>query len=129
MGQKVTGSTRTYSLSQNFKKAQPLGNIPLLSSTEPSNFRGVHTLCIQNVFHISTNFCTYTFCIQNLAVIDLLVLYTKCIQRFVKMWDKFCIHFVNIHCIHVAQSCIQNVMHGFCVLWTLWAYKADQIQC
>ena len=49
MGQKVTGSTRTYSLSQNFKKAQPLGNIPLLSSTGPSNFK-VFIPCVYKMY-------------------------------------------------------------------------------
>ena len=33
-----------------------------------------------------------TFCIQNLAAAVLLILYTKCIQKFAEMWDTFCIH-------------------------------------
>ena len=56
----------------------------------------IHNICIQNVSHISTNFCTYTFCIQNLAGIALLIFYTKYIQKFVEMWYTFCIHFVYI---------------------------------
>ena len=68
MDQKVPGSTRRYSLNKNFEKTQPSGNIPLLNSPGPSNFRGVHTLCIQNVSQLSTKFFTYMFWTQNLAV-------------------------------------------------------------
>ena len=39
----------------------------------------------------------YTFCIQNLAGIVVLILYIKCIQKFSKM----CIHFVYILCTSV----------------------------
>ena len=33
-------------------------------------------------------------CLQNLAVIVLLILYTKYIQKFAEMWYTFCIHFL-----------------------------------
>ena len=45
----------------------------------------------------------YTFCIQNLAAIVLLIWHTKCIQKFVEMRDTFCIHLVNTSCIHLVQ--------------------------
>ena len=34
----------------------------------------------------------YTFCMQNLAAIFLLIFYTKCVQNFVEIWYTFCIH-------------------------------------
>ena len=55
--------------------------------------------CIQNVSHISTNFCInfcVNFCMQNLVAINLIILHTKCIQQFVKRWDKLHIHLVYI---------------------------------
>ena len=88
----------------------------------------MHTKCIQNVSHISTNytFCMqnvykmyrkslytkciphfdkllYTFCIQNLAGIVLLILSTKCIQKLVEIWYiyilyAFCIHQLDTFC-------------------------------
>ena len=57
----------------------------------------------------------YTFCIQNLAAVVLLILYTKYIKKFVEMWDTFCIYFVYflyIFCIYLVQflytKCIQS---------------------
>ena len=41
----------------------------------------MYTKCIPHF-----NKLLYTFCIQNLAGIVLLILYTECIQRFVEMW-------------------------------------------
>ena len=59
--------------------------------------------CIQNLYKIfvykmymTFDKLLYTFCIQNLADIVLLILHTKHIQKFVKMWYTFCIHFVYI---------------------------------
>ena len=83
------------------------------------------TKCIQNVSHISTNFC----CIQNLAAIVLLILWTKCIQKFAEMWGTFCIHFIYINCIHLEQFLYTKCLHDFCVvtrkchLWTAWYVK------
>ena len=57
----------------------------------------------------------YTLCIQNLAVIVLLTLYTKCLQKFVEMWDIFCIHFVIISCIHLVQFLYTKCIHDFYV--------------
>ena len=55
----------------------------------------------------------YTFCIQNLAGVVLLILHTKCIQGFVEIWHTFCIHFVYILYTSVVfifyNLCIQNV--------------------
>ena len=58
----------------------------------------MHTKCIPHF-----NKRLYTFYIKKLAAKDILVLYSKCIQKFVKMWDTFCIHFVYISCIHLVQ--------------------------
>ena len=39
----------------------------------------------------------YTFNIQNQKNYGSLILYTKCMQKFVKMWDTICIHTFCIH--------------------------------
>ena len=81
----------------------------------------IHNICIQNVSHISTNFCTYTFCIQNLAGIALLIFYTKYIQKFVEMWYTFCIHFVYIlytsivYILYLVQFLYTKCIHIFCM--------------
>ena len=46
---------------------------------------------------------SYTFCIQNSAAIFLLILYTKFIQKFVETRNTFCIHSVQISCIHLVK--------------------------
>ena len=52
----------------------------------------MYTKCIDS--YIATK-CTYHTFQQNLAGIVLLILYTKCIQKFVEMLYTFCgIHFV-----------------------------------
>ena len=59
----------------------------------------MYTKCIQNISHILTNFCINVcgnFCMQNLVAINLTILHTKCIQKFVEMWDKLHIHLVYI---------------------------------
>ena len=65
----------------------------------------IQYVCIQNVSRILTK--------QNLAGIVLLILFPKCIQKFVKMWYTFCIHSVYILYIPVVcilyNFCIQNV--------------------
>ena len=76
--------------------------------------------CIQNLYKIfvykmymTFDKLLYTFCIQNLAGIVLLILHTKHIQKFVKMWYTFCIHFAYIFYTSVVyilcNFCIQNV--------------------
>ena len=55
----------------------------------------------------------YTFCIQNLADIVLLILYTKCIQKLVEMWYTFCTHFAYISCIHLVQFLYTKCIHSF----------------
>ena len=96
----------------------------------------MHTKCMQNVSRNSTNFCIhfvwkiytkciqnvyithfskrlYTFSIQNLADIVLLILYKKYIPKLVEMWSTFCVHAVYIlhtSVIHIlCNFCIQNV--------------------
>ena len=85
----------------------------------------IQNVYMQNVSHISTNFCIhfvykmytkclyifkikctphfnkllYTFCIQNLADIDLWILYTKCIQKLVKCGIHL-VQFLYTKCIH-----------------------------
>ena len=46
----------------------------------------------------------YTFCRSEL-------MYTKCMQKFVEMWDTFCIHFVYIRCIHQ----LYNFLYTKCI--------------
>ena len=63
---------------------------------------------MQNVSHISTNFCIHF--IQNLAAIVLLILYRKCIQKFVEMWYTFCIHFI-----YILHTSVVYILHYFCI--------------
>ena len=93
-----------------------------LSRSDLMYTKCVQNVCMQNVSHllqnvvykmntkcIYTKFIShydkllYTLCIQNLAGVVLLVLYTKCIQRFVEIWYTFCRHLVDISCIHFVQ--------------------------
>ena len=60
----------------------------------------IQNVCMQNVSQISTNL--YTFCIQKLAAIVLLILYTKCAY---KSLSKCGVHFVYI----LYNFCVQNV--------------------
>lgn len=54
--------------------------------------------------HLEKLLCT--FCIQNLSAIVFLILYTKFMQKPVKMWNTFCIHLVQF----LYPKCI----HSFC---------------
>ena len=58
----------------------------------------IQIVCIQNVSHISTNL--HTLCIQNLAAITLLILYTKCMkcQNVVYNLYEFCIYQLYTSC-------------------------------
>ena len=60
--------------------------------------------------HLEKLLCT--FCIQNLSAIVFLILYTKFMQKPVKMWNTFCIHLVYISWINLVQflytKCMQN---------------------
>ena len=47
---------------------------------------GIQNICIQNVSHISTNFCIHFVYKIQLVAIVLLILYTKCIATYKKMW-------------------------------------------
>ena len=106
-----------------------------LSRSQLMYTKRIQNFYIQNVSHISTNFCIqnnrlfikciprfdkllYTFCIQNLAGVVLLILYTKCMRRFVEIWYTFYIHFVYIGCIHLLQfvytKCIRSFRVGIC---------------
>ena len=72
--------------------------------------KGTYKKCIPHF-----NKLLHTLCIQNLAAMALLILYTECIQKFVEMWYTYCIHFVYISCIQLLYTsvasnfCIQNV--------------------
>ena len=58
------------------------------------------------------NLCT--FCIQNsVAVVVLLMLYTKNLQKFVEMWYTSSIYFVYISCIHLVQFLSTKCVHNF----------------
>ena len=66
-----------------------------------------------------SNKLLFIFCLHNLAAIVLLIFEykMKCIQNFVKMWDKFCIHFVYsvyICCIHLVQFLHTKCIHDLC---------------
>ena len=75
--------------------------------------------CIQNVYKMYTKCIPhfdkllYTFGIEILTAIVLLILCTKCIQKFVKMWDAFYTYLVYILYMSVVyilyNFCIQNV--------------------
>ena len=70
-----------------------------LSRSELMYTKCIQNVCIQNVSHILTNVCIQNFvCIQSLAGIALLILYIKCIQKFVKIWYTFCIDQVYTSC-------------------------------
>ena len=93
----------------------------------------MHTECIQNVFRNSTNFCMhfvwkiytkriqnvyithfnkrlYTFSIQNLADIVLLILYKKYIPKLVEMWSIFC-----IHAVYILHTSVVHILCNFCI--------------
>ena len=55
----------------------------------------------------------YTFCIQNLADIVHLILYTKCIQKLVEMWYTSVVYILY-------NFCIQNVYTVF--VWETSTY-------
>ena len=57
----------------------------------------IQNVCIQNVSHILTNFFIHFIYKIQLAQLFWL-LYTKCIQNFVKIWDTFCIHQLYTSC-------------------------------
>ena len=61
----------------------------------------LYTKCIPHIDKL-----LYTFQTQNLAAIILLTLYTKRRQKFVEMWNTFCIHLVQF----LYPKCI----HSFC---------------
>ena len=45
----------------------------------------------------------YTFCLQKLDkmyITDVYKRYTKCMHKFVEMWDIFCIQTFNIHFVY-----------------------------
>ena len=94
------------------------------------------------IYHISSNFCIHAiykikrtmpakFCIQmfpkicrNVESILCTILYTFCIQKFVQMWDAFCIQTLCIQtfCIHfvyinsdVQKVCLVNIMYTICI--------------
>ena len=64
----------------------------------------------------------YTFFIQNLADIVLWILYTKCsytkacrnvVASYLYILYTFCIHFVDIICIHLKQFLYTKCIHSF----------------
>ena len=59
----------------------------------------------------------YKFCIPNLAAIVLLILYTKYVQKFFKIWDTLWMHFVYIVYtsvyIHLVQFLYTKCIHNF----------------
>ena len=69
----------------------------------------MYTKCLYTTF--SENFCIHLH--AKLAAIVLLILYTKCIQKFVEMCYTFCIHFVYISCIHLVQFLYTKCIHSF----------------
>ena len=70
--------------------------------------KGMYKKCIPRF-----NKFLHTLCIQNLAAMALLILYTECIQKFVEMWYTYCIHFVHVLytsvVFNLSNFCIQNV--------------------
>ena len=76
--------------------------------------RCIYTKCIPDFEKL-----LYTFCIQNLVAMVLLVLYTKCIQMVCPnvgyILYTSCLHFVYISCIHLVQFLYAKCIHHFCV--------------
>ena len=68
----------------------------------------MHTKCIP---HFDKLF--YTFCIQNLAAIVLLILYKKYKQKFVEMWDLFCIHQLYTSCTNLVHKMYTRFLCGY----------------
>ena len=103
-------------------------NVYKIKKTTPPKF------CIQNVYKslskcgihfvykhfvqiLYTKVCRNMniFCIQTFCIYFVYVLYTKCIQKFVEMWDTsciqtFCIHFVYINS-DLLKADIINIMY------------------
>ena len=68
----------------------------------------MQNVCIQNVACFTK--LLYKFCMQNLAGIVLLILYTKCIQMFVKIWYAFC-----INCEYILYASVVYILYNFCI--------------
>ena len=84
--------------------------------------KGMYIKCIPNFDKL-----LYTFCIQNLAVIValilytkciqkivVLILYTKCIQKFVERWYTFCIHQLHTSCTIFVYKMYTRFPCGLC---------------
>ena len=73
----------------------------------------MYTRCVQNVcIQIYPTFRqTFVYILHTkLAVTVLLILFTKCIQKFVEIWYIFCIHFVCI--LHIS---VVYILYNYCI--------------
>ena len=58
--------------------------------------------CIQNVYHISKNFCIhFLYKIRRTIAAKFCI---KCIQKFVEMWDTFCIQTFYIYFVYISSD-------------------------
>ena len=60
----------------------------------------------------------HIFCLQNQKNYASKILHTKCIQKFVEVWDAFCIQMWDTFCIQMWDKfCIYtNILYTFCTL-------------
>ena len=68
----------------------------------------IQNFFIQNVFHISTNFCIHF--IYKIQLTQFFSFCTKCIQKLVEMWYTFYIHFV-----HILYTSVVYILYNFCI--------------
>ena len=79
----------------------------------------IQNVCIQNVSHISTNFCIHFVYKQNLADIVLLILYTKYLQKLVEMQYTFC----SIHLVEMQYTFCTHFVYISCIHLVQFLYK------
>ena len=94
----------------------------------------MYTQCIHNVHKMYTifrqNFCTHfvyktkrtmpvKFCPNVVYILYTNILYTKCIQKFVKMWDTFCVQTFCIHFVYINSDLLKayiiNILYTICI--------------
>ena len=92
--------------------------------------RYIHNWCIQNVYHISTNFFIHLVCKIERTMPDMpeLILYTKCIQKFVKMWGTFCIQTFCIHFVYLFWS-TKSVHHKHYIYTNSYRMYEEIVVC
>ena len=72
------------------------------------------------MYPTSTNFCVHFY--TKLAAIVLLILYTKCIQKFVEVRYRFCIHFV-----HILYTSVVHILYSFFFAKCIHSFRVGSV--